>query len=99
MYVKSGGLPTTATTEDIISAVWLMIEADKGMTYQQIWTSLGIALAGGEERALSRMSFTWKLHTVKLFQRCSDGTGRAGATLGRGSSPRCRMKTDAVRPV
>ncbi|GBP76864.1 hypothetical protein EVAR_87251_1 [Eumeta japonica] len=36
------GRPSKATTEDNISVVRPMIEIDKRVTYQQIWTSLGI---------------------------------------------------------
>ncbi|GBP05664.1 hypothetical protein EVAR_5014_1 [Eumeta japonica] len=38
------GRPSTAMTEDKDIALRLMIETDKRVTYQQIWTSLGIAI-------------------------------------------------------
>ncbi|GBP06789.1 hypothetical protein EVAR_92713_1 [Eumeta japonica] len=39
------GPPSKATTEDDVSAVRLMIETDKSVTYQQIRTSLGVAIS------------------------------------------------------
>ncbi|GBP56894.1 Putative uncharacterized protein FLJ37770 [Eumeta japonica] len=39
------GRPSTAATEDDISAVRLMIEIDKRVSYQQIRTSLGIGIS------------------------------------------------------
>ncbi|GBP28392.1 hypothetical protein EVAR_102965_1 [Eumeta japonica] len=38
------GLPSTATTEDNINAVRLMMDTDKRVTYQQIRTSFGIGV-------------------------------------------------------
>ncbi|GBP50371.1 hypothetical protein EVAR_32616_1 [Eumeta japonica] len=40
--LREGGL-SMATAEDNISVVSFMINIDKRLTYQQIWTSLGIA--------------------------------------------------------
>ncbi|GBP42961.1 hypothetical protein EVAR_96458_1 [Eumeta japonica] len=39
------GRPSTATTEDIISAMRLMIETGKRVAYQQIRTSLDIGMS------------------------------------------------------
>ncbi|GBP33152.1 hypothetical protein EVAR_14833_1 [Eumeta japonica] len=37
--------PSTATLEDKINAIRLMIEIDKRVSYQQIWISLGIGMS------------------------------------------------------
>ncbi|GBP47860.1 hypothetical protein EVAR_43552_1 [Eumeta japonica] len=51
------GRPSMGTTEDDISAVRLMIETDKRVTYQHIRTSLGIAFwTRAYELAYSRWS-------------------------------------------
>ncbi|GBP11060.1 hypothetical protein EVAR_79734_1 [Eumeta japonica] len=56
-YLREGR-PSMVTTEDNISAVRLMIEADKRMTYQQIWTSLGIATVGEKRSTVSVLART-----------------------------------------
>ncbi|GBP59143.1 hypothetical protein EVAR_44383_1 [Eumeta japonica] len=72
------GRRCTATTEDDISAVRLMIETDKRVTYQQIQTRLGIAsctvfIAAAERSptGVRPRRPLWEIAAMTTFVRCA----------------------------
>ncbi|GBP09330.1 Putative uncharacterized protein FLJ37770 [Eumeta japonica] len=65
---------SAATTEDNISAVRLMIETNRRVTCQQIWTNLGIDMSQvykilPEQLAVRKLCIRWILHNMTTIQK------------------------------